>query len=161
VTSLPLWLRWVLSLLFFAGLTGGLVVALHGSDASTQNEKAGALLEANRQTRTVVLRDQAPRSRPLARIDAPRKALQDAIAADLRSRVRRGQLAGPVQGARCAPAPSSGTTRRAYRCLARAAGFGYLFFAVADLRVGRLIWCKFDPAPASQGPVAVSPRCRG
>jgi hypothetical protein len=160
VTSLPLWLRWVLSLLFFVALAGGLLVALHGSDASTQNENAGTLLRANRQARTVVLHDQAPRSRPLARSEAPKRALQVAIAADLRSRVRRGQLAGPVQGARCGAAPSSGATRRAYKCLARAAGFGYPFFAVADLRTKRLTWCKFDASSAALGPIAVSPRCR-
>jgi hypothetical protein len=159
VTRLPLWFRWLLSLVVFTALAAGLVLALRGSDSSSQNQDASALLRANQQGRSFLVRDQSPRSASLAKGVGVRQALQTAIAADMRSRVRRGQLSGPLQAVRCLPA-SSARPRRPYRCVARTASFGYPFFAVSDRRRSQLTWCKYDAVPAGQGPVAVSPRCR-
>jgi len=158
VQAPPLWLRWVLTLLLFGALAIAVVVMLQGSNDSQQKD-AAALLRANEAGRAVVKKDQAPHSSLLPRGVSPRVALERAIAADARSRAGGKQLPGPVRGVRCAPTRAGPTARRQLRCAARAGGIDFPYFGVVDLRARRLTWCKFDPAPASQVAVPVSPRC--
>lgn len=157
--ALPLWLRWVLTLLVFGALAVVGLSAVQGGGGSAQDE-AAAPLEANRAARTVIVRDQAPRSAALPAGVAPKLALERAIRADVRGRVRRDRLTGPAQSVRCSPAPPAPPGRRPFRCGAKADGIRYPFRGVVDLRTGRMTWCKFDPVPSGEVPVPLSPRCK-
>lgn len=159
VGRFPLWLRWVLTLLTFGAIAIIAALVLRGPGNSPQGD-AAALLRANRAARLVVTQDQAPHSSALARGVAPSIALERAIAADIRGRVRRHQLGGPAQGVRCAAIRAGRVARPPFRCTAGAGGIGYPYVGVVDLRARRLTWCKFDPAPPDQV-VPLSPRCGG
>lgn len=161
VRRLPLWLRWVLTLLIFGALAVAVLTAIQssgGSGDSLQRE-AAALIRANRATRMLVIKDQAPRSSALPRGVTPQRALERAIGADVRNRVSRNQLEGPVLGVRCISTNRERADRHRFRCTASAGGIGYPFRGVVNVRAQRLTWCKFDPVPPGQRPVPLSPRC--
>ncbi|MGH2953328.1 MAG: hypothetical protein ACRDK9_04805 [Solirubrobacterales bacterium] len=156
--GLPLWLRWALTLVVFGALSLAALRAIQDGGGSSAGD-AAALLEASRDARMVIVRDQAPRSAALAAA-VPGLALERAIRADVRGRVRRNRLAGPAQSVRCTPAaPGTRQGRRPFRCVARAGGIRYPFRAVVDLRSRRMTWCKFDPVPSGTAPVPLSARC--
>lgn len=83
------------------------------------------------------------------------------IGADARSRVRSGELDGPIRSgpARCRPLPRPPSGRAQWECLAvtsairrpgtaRVAGYiGYEFLVSASLRDLRYAWCKTNPRP--------------
>jgi len=155
----PLWLQWVLAVLVFGGAGAGLVIALHSGMPGYQTDRSAAI-RADREARIVVEQDQRPRGAPLGRSVVARVALQRAIAADTRGRVRRGELTGRERLVRCMSTGAQKGRRRAFRCSALVGDVRYPFLGVADLRTRRLTWCKRDPAPQPALDVPVSRRCR-
>jgi hypothetical protein len=145
--------------LVFGVLAIALIAVLHGSGESSEKD-ATALLRADRASRALVRRDQAPHSASLSPGVAPQIALQRAIAADVRDRVHRHQLGGPGGRARCVHSGPTGLARLAFKCEARAGRVGYPYVGVVDLPARRLTWCKFDAPPGEQLAVPVSPRCQ-
>lgn len=156
--GLPLWLRWVLTLIAVGVIAIALFSVLLGSGESSQ-EGAAALLRADAATRALISRDQAPHSALLPPGVDPQVALQRAIAADIRERVHRNQLGGPAGGARCLRSGPTKTARLAFKCSARAGRVGYPYVGLVNLHARRLTWCKFDAPPGEQLAVPVSPRC--
>lgn len=156
---MPLWLRWLLTVAGFGAVAIVLVMVLRSSGGSSSGN-AAALLRASERVRRGVVHDQAPHSSPLPAGASPGVALRRAIAADVRGRVRRRELAGPARGVSCMAVDSGQGSRHPYRCTARAGAVRYAFFAVVDLRARRLTWCKFDQIPAGEGAVPLSPRCK-
>jgi hypothetical protein len=160
----PLWARWLLTILGFAALAVGIVIAIHAvNDSGASASERSAALEADRESQIVVEEDQAPHTSPLLQSGTPtRVALQRAIGTDMQSRIRHGALTGPLQGVSCTPAGAPHSERQAFDCTARAAAIAYPFLGVVDKHAGQLTWCKVDPSPVSNGPqeVPVSPRCR-
>ncbi len=156
----PLWARWLLSLLGFAALIAVISVAVRGQGGSSQPDRS-AEVEADREGQIVIAQDQAAHSAALRSGIPARIALELAITADVRDRIRNGQLAGNLQSVRCERARSTLAGRRAYRCTARVANIAYPFLGVADEHARELTWCKRDPAPASNAPqaVPVTPHC--
>jgi hypothetical protein len=154
---LPLWLRWMLSLVVFGAIAIALVAAGQSSRTSS-SDNAAALLRADQESRSIVLQDQAPHSAPLPGGVAPVLAAEHAVAADLRDRVRRHQLRGPLGRVRCTPT-SGQAPRQPFACTGTAGGFTYPYRGMADLRSRRLTWCKFDPPPAGEVGVPLTPRC--
>lgn len=151
-------LRWILTLLGFAVLVVAVIAALHNSGDTSQS--GAALLRADHRTRLFIARDQAPRSSVLPIGARPRRALEDALEADLRGRIGSGQLQGPVEGVKCTrPTPPRRGQLR-FHCIARAADFPYPYRAVVDRPLSRMTWCKFDPSPGGEGAVPVSPKCK-
>jgi hypothetical protein len=159
----PLWARWLLTILAFVMLSVAIVIVLHAvnNSGASQSERS-AVVEANREAQIFVEEDQAPHSAPLRATAQPTTALGLAIGADMRTRVRQGQLSGPVEGVRCSSSGPARSGRAPFRCSAHAGGIAYPFVAVADRRARRLTWCKIDPPPIAGGPqeVAVSASCR-
>jgi hypothetical protein len=159
----PLWMRWLLTILAFAVLIVAVIIAIHvvnNSDSSSSEQVAA--VEADQETQIVVEEDQAPHSARLTRGASTRIALQHAIGADMRGRIRTEGIPGPLQGVRCAPVRTHHSGRQAFRCTARADAITYPFLGVVDGRTRALTWCKVDPPPEAGGPqeVPVSPRCR-
>jgi hypothetical protein len=158
---LPLWVRWVVSVIVFGALFIAFVIAVTPR-APVPRTDVRKLLEADRKTRMVIAQDQVPHTARLPRHVTARVALQRAIADDVRSRVRRGDLRGPAQGARCKPAQARGPSRRPFRCTARAGDIPYPFLGVVDLRARRITWCKrVEPTPdVAMVDVPISRRCQ-
>jgi hypothetical protein len=159
----PLWARWLLTILTFAVLTLAAVVFVHdhseGTSAPTKSERE-AEVEANREGNVVIEEDQAPHSVRLGAGVATLKALERAISADARGRVRSGNLTGPFQSVHC-EAKGAISVNRAFRCTVRAASVNYPYLAVLNERTRQFTWCKVDPPPTGGAPeVPVSPRCK-
>jgi len=164
--SLPLWLRWLLTIAFYAALVVAVVAVVRGGGGSgggsASASEARAEAEANRVARVAIGDDEAPHSaRARAGVSA-RAALADAIAADVRARIRHRALGGPLQGVRCAAPGRALRGRREMRCTVRSGGVSYPFVGVLDGRSGELTWCKIDPPAVAGEPleVPVSGRCR-
>lgn len=162
-SGLPLWLRWVLSILGFTMLTVAIVIAVHAiNNSGSSSSERSAAIEADRESQILIEEDQEPHSTRFRTNRTASGALQAAISRDMQARIQRGQLDGPLQGVRCAATGDPRGARRAFRCSARAAGVVYPFLGVLNRPARRLTWCKVDPAPVSNGPmeIPVSPRCR-
>jgi hypothetical protein len=156
----PLWARWLLSLLGFAALIALIAIVVRGQGGSPRPDRS-AEVEADREGQIVIAQDQTPHTATLRAGVLARVALELAIKADVRDRIRNGQLAGNLQSVRCKPARSTLAGRRAYRCTARVANIAYPFLGVANEHARELTWCKRDPPPASNAPqaVPVNPGC--
>jgi len=157
----PLWARWLLSLLGFAVLILLVWIAARGGGGGSSLPERSAEVEANREGQVVIAEDQAPHTAPLRSGTSARVALEFAISADVRNRIRHGELTGAFQSVRCAVGPTR-AGRRAYSCTGRVAGVTYPFLGVVNERARELTWCKRDPPPVSNAPLAVpiSRRCR-
>jgi hypothetical protein len=160
----PMWMRWVLTILAFAVLIVAIIIAVHivnNTAASPASEQVAAI-EADEQTKIVLEEDQAPHGARLTHGVPARIQLQRAIGADMRNRIRREGIPGPLQGVRCQAAGTRPTGRQAFRCTARADAIEYPFSAVIDQRTRALTWCKVDPPPEAGGPqeVPVPAVCR-
>ena len=157
--AIPLWARWLGTLLAFALLIFAIHTVVRTSGASSEGSPEA---EINRVSEIVIAQDQAPHTAPLLPGDSARSGLQSAIAADVRDRVRREELTGPLQSVRCAPSGQPRAGRRPYSCTVRSAGISFPFLGVVDERAGTLTWCKRDPPPASDAPptAPISGSCR-
>jgi hypothetical protein len=98
--------------------------------------------------------------------------LAEAIAADVRSRIRAGTLEGPLLETSCDPVEVRGARGAGYNCFAltgrretggRVIESGYRFSARADLPA-KLVWCKENPRPLHPTSyvisIPISPECR-
>jgi hypothetical protein len=150
--------RWAASVTLFIALFSALVLTTRSTP--TPDRDVEALVEADRQARIAIAQDQAPRNAPLRRGAIPRVALERAIADDVRNRVRRGQLRGPAQGARCGSPRAGRPRRQAFDCTARAGEIRYPFLGVVDVSARRLTWCKRVLPDVVTPDVPVSRRCR-
>jgi hypothetical protein len=162
--ALPLWLRWVLILAFYAVVIALIVVAVSGggSGKTGLSSEAKAENEANREGRLAIAQDEAPHTAPLS---APADALAElerAVTANVRARIAHGELTGPFQSVRCQSSGAAQGGRSPFSCTARSAGIAYPFVAVADPRARVLTYCKVDPPPVANEPleVPVSASCR-
>jgi hypothetical protein len=162
IRGIPLWARWVLTILAFVVLIlvgRGFVHNSEGVSGPTSAERK-AEVEANREGDIVVEEDQAPHTAPLSSGVSRQVALESAIAADARHRVRSGELTGPFQSVRCATSGSANAGRQAFRCTVHSADIAYRFVAVLDVPTRQLTWCKIDPPANGATAIPLSARCR-
>lgn len=158
----PLWARWLLTILAFVVLIlvgRGFVHNSEGASGPTSAERK-AEVEANREGDIVVEEDQAPHTAPLRSGVPTRVALEGAIAADVRKRVREGELTGPFQSVRCASSGVPRAGRQAFDCTVRSNDIAYPFVAVLDEQAHQLTWCKVDPPANGATAIPVSAHCR-
>lgn len=155
---LPLWARWLLTLLAYAVAVGVVVLVVRGatseSSSNSRSERIAAV-EANEVGKVAVAEDQAAHSAPLAGRAATAPALEAAIAADVRRRIGHGELTGPMQSVHCFPLGPRRQGIRAFRCAVRSAGIAYEFRAIANFTSRRLTWCKVDHAPEGDAALEV------
>lgn len=99
--------------------------------------------------------------------------LESAIAQDVRARIARGKLEGPLLGTACDPVKVRSRLGADYNCFVtigraqsgeRVMESGYRFSARAQLPAGTLAWCKENPRPLHPTSyvlsVPTSPECR-
>jgi hypothetical protein len=158
----PMWARWALAIVVAVAVIAGIVIAVNRAGPEGATTEAGAEAEINRMSDIAISEDEAPHSAAFAPGSAPTKALEGAIAGDVRQRITDTQLTGPLQSVTCRTAGAPSGARRPYSCTVRSASIAYPFLAVLDEARHRLTWCKIDePAAADAGPeIPVSASCR-
>lgn len=159
---MPLWLKWVLTVLSFAAVGATAVILLNRAGATnpSEAEQPAAVAQADREGQIVTRQDQAVHRIRLSRSLHPRAGLERAILLDMRTLVARHDLAGPAKRVGCRALARWRPDRRRFRCHALAGGFSYPFAGVADLSTRQLSWCKDDSTsvdPSLQVPL--SPAC--
>jgi hypothetical protein len=157
--SVPLWLRWFLSVLV-AVVVLILVVRFvqgHNNDATASQSPSG-LARANQEATVVVEQDQAPHVAKLKPGQSPAVALARAARGDIAHSVNQGFINGPIESSRCAALAPHGLTLR-FRCTVVAANIRYPFLGVADVGAHRITYCKRDPPPVPSQNIPVSRRC--
>lgn len=157
-TRLPLWVRWLVSLVVFSALGAGLVVLSRDRDALYSSDPA-AQAEADRLARIVMAEDQQPHTAAWRRGTRPGRQLEREITRDVRERVRRGQLTGRLNRVRCGSARRRTRGRVGFSCTAVVDGVTYPFAGAADRRARRLTWCKRNPGPNRASEVPLDRRC--
>jgi hypothetical protein len=158
---IPLWARWLLTILAFVVLIlvgRGFVHNSEGASGPTSAERK-AEAEANREGDIVVEEDQAPHTASLHSGVPTRVALEHAIAADVHNRIQSGELTGPFQSVHCVASGSPHAGHQPFNCTVRSASIAYPFLAVLDESAHQLTWCKVDPPANGATGIPVSPRC--
>ena|SRR5437764_1702240 len=158
---LPLWGRFALTALVASAVLIGLVlyVSSHNTDSPPSTNPA-ADVQANREAEILVAQDQAPRKTRLPAGRAPAVAVAGVLRADMKRRIARGEVSGPLQRTQCHIIGPERGSRQPVSCTVLAGSVGYPFLAVVDQRGRRITYCKRDPPPAPSDNVPVSPRCR-
>jgi hypothetical protein len=156
---LPLWSRWVLSVLVALVVLVLVVrfVSTHNTDA-TATQSGPALVRANHEGEIVVEQDQAPHVVKLRAGVAPASGIAHAVRADMNYEINQGFLNGPLRRATCEPLKSHGDSLR-FSCTVIAANVNYPFLGVVDVAAKRITYCKRDPPPVPSENIPVSRRC--
>jgi hypothetical protein len=182
----------VLGCAALVGLAFAIPAALrYGNDVADAARDADARAQAAR--RRELIEDQRPRSAPigaealrsvrrLGGLTSPAAAglvgaqLEDAITADVQTRIRAGLLEGPARDTACRPVRDRAPGSASYNCSTLSArrefqaqpwrelSVGYRFSAKATLAPALLVWCKENPPPLHPTSIVVkvpmSRRCR-
>jgi hypothetical protein len=161
---MPLWARWAAAIVVAIAVIAGVVIAVNraGPEGVAASE-GGAEAEVSREADIAITEDQAPHMADLRSGAAAGSALKQAIAVDVRQRISKSLLSGPLQAVSCSQAGATIAGRAPYHCTVRSAGISYLFLAVVDEHSRRLTWCKLDAPPAGvrSGPeIPISASCR-
>jgi hypothetical protein len=142
-------------------------------EAAQKQARADALAHAARNRRIAATqvphRARTAPARSVAQRHAAVDALEQAVGADARARVKSGALKGTIRRVDCVATPNSrlggvapeedpARRRGAYDCTAvtsdiaghKGAAVGYPFQGVIDFPRGRLTWCKTNPPPGEQ-----------
>jgi hypothetical protein len=162
--QLSLWARWAAAIVVAIAVIAGVVIAVNraGPEGVAASE-GGAEAEVSREADIAISGDQAPHTATLHAGAAPAPALQQAISGDVRRRIGKSLLSGPLQTVSCTAAGAASGGRAPYHCTVRSAGISYLFLAVVDEPERRLTWCKVDSPPvgAASGPeIPISASCK-
>jgi hypothetical protein len=142
-------------------------------EARQKQARVDALAHAARNRRIAATqvphRTRTAPARSLAQRQAAVDALEQAVDADARARVKSGAFNGTIRRVDCvattgsspggvAPEEDADRRRGAYDCTAvtsdipghKGAAVGYPFQGVIDFGSGRLTWCKTNPPPGEQ-----------
>jgi hypothetical protein len=158
---IPLWQRFALAGLVTVAVLVALVVFVDNNNTdSPKSTNPASDVQANREAEILVAQDQAPHTARLPGGVTPAQAAARVVQANMRRRIARGELAGPLQRTSCRSGGRQTNSRRAFSCTAVAASVSYPFVGVIEQRERRITYCKRDPPPAPSDDVAVSPRCQ-
>jgi hypothetical protein len=154
-----LWMRWAISIIVGAAVIVALVVFVdHNNSNSEAKSSPQALARENREARVIIGADQAPHTvavQPGQPIDV---AFVAAVRADIRHRLRTGDIEGRLQHVGC-HRTGARAGRVAYRCVAQVQNVRYPFVGVYTAHAKRITYCKRDPAPVASQNIPVSARC--
>ena len=154
-----LWMRWAISITVGAAMIVALVVFVeHNNSNSEATQSPKALAREHRQALVIVGADQAPHAVALKAGQSVHAGFVAAVRADIRHRIRIGNIEGRLQKIGC---HRTGTRpgRVAYRCVVQVQNVKYPFVGVFTTRAKRITYCKRDPAPVASQNIPVSARC--
>jgi hypothetical protein len=155
-----LWMRWAIS-----GAVGVLVIVAlilfvdHNNSNSNAKGSAKALERENQEAQVIVGADQVPHTVTLKNGQSAQAGFVAAVRADIRHRLKTGNIQGRVQKIGC---HRSGTRSRrvAYSCVAQVQHVKYPFVGTFTAKSKRITYCKRDLPPLPSENIPVSPRCR-
>lgn len=155
-----LWMRWAISIAVGVALIAALVVFVeNNSNNSEAKSSAKALERENGEAQIIVGADQMPHTVKLATGQSVQAGFVAAVHADIRHRLKTGNIQGRVQKVGCHRSGAR-TGRVAYSCVARVQNVRYPFVGVYSAKSKRITYCKRDIPPIPSENIPVSPRCR-
>lgn len=158
---LPLWAKWVLSVLVAVCLVGALIVYVdhHNTDYTPGYPiTKKAAVEADREATVLVEEDQAPRVFTRAAGAPGAHLMARAVRAVMQERIDTNQAGPPLKPARCQATATAGG-RDGYACTVLAGGILYDFQGVFIPSTHMVTVCKRDPPPVPSEVVPVNRRC--
>jgi hypothetical protein len=155
-----LWMRWAISIAVGVVVIAALVVFVESNNSNSQaNSSAKSLERENREAQVIVGADQVPHAVTLAPGQSVPDAFVAAVRADIRHRLKTGNIQGRVQKIDCRRSGARGG-RVAYSCVAQVQNVKYPFVGVYTAKSKRIAYCKRDVPPLPSENIPVSPRCR-
>jgi hypothetical protein len=155
-----LWMRWAISIVVGVAVIAALVVFVdHNNNNSEAKGSAKSLERENQEAEIIVGADQVPHTVSLKRDQSVDAGLVAAVRADIRHRLKTGNIQGRVQKIGCHRSGARGG-RVAYSCVAQVQNVKYPFVGVFTAKSKRITYCKRDAPPIPSENIPVSPRCR-
>jgi hypothetical protein len=155
-----LWMRWAISITVGVAVIAALVVFVESNNGNSEaNGSAKSLERENQEARIIVGADQVPHTAPLKHGQSVPAGFVAAVRADIRHRLKTGNIQGRVQKVGCHRSGARGG-RVAYSCIAQVQNVKYPFVGVATASSKRITYCKRDAPPIPTENIPVSPRCR-
>lgn len=154
-----LWMRWAISITVGVAVIAALVVFVeHNNNNSEAKGSAQALERENQEAQIIVGADQVPHTIKLRRGRSVQAGFVAAVRADIRHRLKTGNIQGRVQKITC---HRSGARdgRIAYSCVAQVQNVKYPFVGVFTEHSRRITYCKRDLPPLPSENIPVSARC--
>lgn len=154
-----LWMRWAISIAVGVALIAALVVFVENNNSSSEaTGSAKSLAREDREAHVIVGADQMPHTIQLASGQSVQAGFVAAVHADIRHRLKTGNIQGRVQKVGC---HRSGARRGrvAYSCIAQVQNVKYPFVGVYTAKSKRITYCKRDLPPIPSENIPVSARC--
>jgi hypothetical protein len=154
-----LWMRWAISIVVGAAVVAALIVFVdHNNSNSEAKGSTNSLEREYRYAQAVIGAEQAPHTVAVAGGQAVGVAFAAAVRADMRHRIKTGNVSGRLQKVRC-HAAGSRAGRVAYRCVAEAGNVNYPYVGVFTKATKHVTYCQRDAPPIPTERIPVSARC--
>jgi len=154
-----LWMRWAISIAIAVAAVVALIAFVdHNNSNSEANSSPKALVREYRYAQVVIGTEQAPHTAAVARGQSVQRAFVAAVRADMRHRIKTGNVSGQLQKVRCQAAGAQ-AGRAAYRCAAEAANVNYPYVGVFTRATRHVTYCQRDLPPIPTERIPVSARC--
>lgn len=155
-----LWMRWAISIIVGGAVIAALVVFVEQNNSNSEAQgSAKSLQRENQEAQIIVGADQVPHTVTLKRGQSVPAGFVAAVRADIRHRLKTGNIQGRVQKVGCHRSGAA-TGRAAYSCVAQVQNVKYPFVGVFTAKSKRITYCKRDMPPVPSENIPVSPRCR-
>jgi hypothetical protein len=154
-----LWMRWAISIVVGVAVIAALIVFVdHNNSNSEAKGSAKSLEREDQEARIIVGADQVPHTVILKRGQSAQAGFVAAVHADIRHRLKTGNIQGRVQKVGCHRSGARGG-RVAYSCVAQVQNVKYPFVGVFTVNSKRITYCKRDLPPIPSENIPVSARC--
>jgi hypothetical protein len=154
-----LWMRWAISIVVGAAVVVALIAFVdHNNNNSEAKGSTNSLEREYRYAQAVIGAEQAPHIVAVVRGQAAGVAFAAAVRADMRHRIKTGNVSGRLQRVRCHAAGSQ-AGRVAYRCVAVAGNVNYPYVGVFTKATKHVTYCQRDAPPIPTERIPVSARC--
>jgi hypothetical protein len=154
-----LWMRWAISIIVGVAVIAALVVFVdHNNNNSEAKGSTKALEREYRYAQVVIGAEQAPHTVAAARGQSVHGAFVAAIRANMRHRIKTGNVSGQLQKVGCR-ASGSQAGRVGYRCEAEAGNVNYPYVGVFTKSTNHVTYCQRDAPPIPTEHIPVSARC--
>jgi hypothetical protein len=131
----------------------------HNNNNSEAQGSSKSLEREDQEARIIVGADQVPHTVRLKSGQSVQAGFVAAVHADIRHRLKTGNIQGRVQKIGCHRAGAH-RGRVAYSCVAEVQNVNYPFVGVFTAKSKRITYCKRDLPPIPSENIPVSPRCR-
>jgi hypothetical protein len=154
-----LWMRWAISITVGVAVIAALVVFVeHNNNNSEAKGSAKSLERENQEAQIIVGADQMPHTVKLRSGQSVPAEFVAAVRADIRHRLKTGNIQGRVQKIDCHRSGAR-SGRIAYSCVAQVQNVKYPFVGVFTAQSKRITYCKRDLPPLPSENIPVSARC--